>query len=67
MAKVCPDCGSSLLVKSGMAIKDRRKIQRYRCKKCLWQGYKVKWSGHKNVSKQPLNGSTVVLDNDGEE
>lgn len=47
MARVCPDCGSSLLVKSGMAIKDRRKIQRYRCKKCLWQGYKVHWTGHK--------------------
>ena len=60
MAKVCPDCGSSLLVKSGMAIKERKKVQRYRCKKCLWQGYKVHWTGSK--SKQSLNDTTEVLD-----
>ena len=67
MAKVCPECGSTQLTKNGSAIKARTKIQRYRCKKCLWQGYKVKWSGHKNASKQPINGDTVVLDDESVE
>ena len=35
MAKVCPECGSTVFVKSGYAIKERQRIQRYRCNKCL--------------------------------
>jgi transposase-like protein len=68
MAKICPECNSTRLVKNGSAIKARQKVQRYRCLKCYWQGYKVKWSGSrgKDASKQPVEGSTVVLDNDGE-
>ena len=50
MAKVCPECGSTMLVKSGYGIKQRVKVQRYRCNKCLRVFTKPAYTrGNKNV------------------
>lgn len=35
MAAVCPECGSSKFVKAGYTVVERKKVQRYRCSKCL--------------------------------
>ena len=65
MAKVCPECGSTVFVKSGYAIKERQRIQRYRCNKCLRTFTKPKWTRGK--SKQVLNNTTEVLDTEDKE
>ena len=69
MAKVCPECQSTKIVKCGWSVVKREKIQRYRCAKCLRTFIHPKWTGskNKNVSKQPINGDTVVLDEDIED
>lgn len=35
MAKVCPECGSTLFTKHGFTVVNREKVQRWLCKKCL--------------------------------
>lgn len=70
MAKVCPECCSTKIVKCGWSVVKREKIQRYRCTKCLRTFIHPKWSGSKrkeDASKQSLNGSTVVLDEETED
>lgn len=64
MASVCPECKSTMLTKEGFAIRARKKVQRYRCKKCLWIGTRLGRSGQPrgNGSKHTVNGNTVVLD-----
>ena len=35
MASVCPECGSTKFTKAGYTVVERKKLQRYRCSKCL--------------------------------
>ena len=65
MARLCPECNSTRLIKEGWKnFKDGRK-QRWRCKACNNLFYKPKWTRGK--SKQVLNNATEVLDTEGEE
>ena len=67
MAKVCPECQSTKFVKCGWSVVNRTKVQRYRCEKCLRTFIHAGWTGKKKEAfKQPINGDTVVEDNDGE-
>ena len=67
MAKVCPECSSTVFVKCGWSIANRTKVQRYRCEKCFRTFIHPKYTGKKkDVSKQPSNEATIVIDNDGE-
>ena len=65
MARLCPNCGSTRLMKEGWKIlKDDRK-QRWRCKNCNKLFYKPKWTRGK--SKQSFKDTIEVLDTEGEE
>ena len=65
MARICPECGSTVLVKSGFAIKDRERIQRYRCNRCHRIFTHPAYTRGK--SKQSLNDTTEVLGTEGED
>lgn len=63
MAKVCPECGSTLFIKWDSQIIARKSHKRYRCKKCGRVFVHPRWTGKKkDASKQPLNGDTEVVD-----
>ena len=66
MARLCPNCGSTRLIKEGFKnLKEGRK-QRWRCKACNHGPfYKPKWTRGK--SKQSFKDTTEVLDTEGEE
>ena len=34
---ICPECGSTNIIKAGHAYRKRKQIQNYRCKSCLKQ------------------------------
>jgi predicted Zn finger-like uncharacterized protein len=70
MAKVCPECGSTLFIKHDKQIIKRVPCQRYRCKKCYRVFVHPRYTGKsraKDASKQPVEGSVVVLDDDTED
>jgi transposase-like protein len=35
MAKVCPECGSTLFTRHGYTVINRAKVQRFMCKRCF--------------------------------
>lgn len=70
MAKTCPKCGSSKIISFGWQVAKKKKIPKYRCNKCYQYFVHPKYSGRgskDNASKPPVNGSTVVLDEDNED
>ena len=72
MAKTCPHCGSTVFIKFGTQTntKDHSVHTRYRCKRkeCMKFFIHPHYTGKKkDVSKQPINGDTVVLDEDIED
>jgi len=67
MAKVCKWCGSTKFIKKGVQenAKTHTVVPRYKCKKCFRTFVKPKWTGKKkDASKQPVDGSVVVLDDE---
>ena len=71
MAKTCPHCGSTIFIKFGTQVntKDQSVHTRYRCKRpgCMKFFIHPHYTGKKkDTPKQPIEGSVVVLDDDGE-
>ena len=69
MAKVCKWCGSTKFIKKGVQenAKTHTVVPRYKCKKCFRTFVKPKWTGKsraKDASKQLVDGSVVVLDDE---
>ena len=71
MAKVCKWCGSTKFIKKGVQenAKTHTVVPRYKCKKCFRTFVKPKWTGSrgKDASKQPVEGSTIVVDDETED
>jgi len=73
MAKTCPHCGSTIFIKFGTQTntKDHSVHTRYRCKRkeCMKFFIHPHYTGSrgKDASKQPIDGSVVVLDDETED
>ena len=66
MANVCPECGSTRYRKHGFTVVSRELKQRWMCKNCLRSFTYFGRSGSKgkDAPKQPVEGSTIVLDDE---
>jgi transposase-like protein len=70
MSRICPKCNSTRLTKEGWKKLKGGNKQRWRCKNCNHGPfYKPKWTRgkKKDASKQPVEGSIVVLDDETED